>query len=215
MLALKASMDTLIKFGLFFLGVITSVLLIPMIEKKKSESQKKESLEELFIELDDIHVELIEHLESSFQFLLNLRTETELAQNGKLPVPMPKNINTDVLGELYKKSALILTSPQRLAIKRIPNSINEIMRHSQLSVDSITNEKIYCIQSIKNTVKLTCRLIHEINFLREHRERFVFAKYLSSNTAVLPVLKSIGYNEVQIAQSRVEESEFNDLKVSI
>lgn len=208
-------MDTLIKFGLFFLGVITSVLLIPTIEKRKSESQKKESLEELFIELDDIQVELIEHLKSSFQFLLNLRIETELAENGKLPVPMPKNIGTDVLSELYKKSALILTSPQRLAIKRIPNSINEVMRHSQLSVDSITKEKIYCSQSIKNTVKLTCMLIHEINSLREHRERFVFTKDLNSNTAVIPVLKSIGYDESQIAQSRVEESEFKDLNVSI
>ena len=208
-------MDTLIKFGLFFLGVITSVLLVPMIEKRKSEFQKKESLKELFIELDDIHVELIEHLKSSFQFLLNLRMETELAENGKLPIPMPKNIDTDVLSELYKQSALILTSSQRLAIKRIPNSINEIMRHSQLSVDSITNEKIYCIQSIKNTVKLTCMLIHELNFLREHRERFVFAKDLNSNTAVLPVLKSIGYDEIQIAQSRVEESEFKDFKVSV
>ncbi len=208
-------MDTLIKFGLFFLGVITSVLLIPTIEKRKSESQKKESLEELFIVLDDIHVELIEHLKSSFQFLLNLRIETELAENGKLPVPMPKNIGTDVLSELYKKSALILTSPQRLAIKRIPNSINEVMRHSQLSVDSITNEKIYCSQSIKNTVKLTCMLIHEINSLREHRERFVFTKDLNSNTAVIPVLKSIGYDESQIAQSRVEESEYKDLNVSI
>ena len=89
------------------------------------------------------------------------------------------------------------------------------MRHSQLSVDSITNEKIYCIQSIKNTVKLTCMLIHELNFLREHRERFVFAKDLNSNTAVLPVLKSIGYDEIQIAQSRVEESEFKDFKVSV
>ncbi|MEQ2356224.1 hypothetical protein [Pseudoalteromonas piscicida] len=208
-------MDTLIKFGLFFLGVITSVLLVPMIEKRKSEFQKKESLKELFIELDDIHVELIEHLKSSFQFLLNLRMKTELAENGKLPIPMPKNIDTDVLSELYKQSALILTSSQRLAIKRIPNSINEIMRHSQLSVDSITNEKIYCIQSIKNTVKLTCMLIHELNFLREHRERFVFAKDLNSNTAVLPVLKSIGYDEIQIAQSRVEESEFKDFKVSV
>lgn len=208
-------MDTLIKFGLFFLGVITSVLLVPMIEKRKLEFQKKESLKELFIELDDIHVELIEHLKSSFQFLLNLRMETELAENGKLPIPMPKNIDTDVLSELYKQSALILTSSQRLAIKRIPNSINEIMRHSQLSVDSITNEKIYCIQSIKNTVKLTCMLIHELNFLREHRERFVFAKDLNSNTAVLPVLKSIGYDEIQIAQSRVEESEFKDFKVSV
>lgn len=126
---------------------------------------------------------------------------------------MPSYINTDVLGELYKKSALLLTSPQRLAIKRIPNSIIDIMQHSQISVDSITHEKSYCIQSIKNTIKLSCRLIHEVNFLREHRERFVFAEGLNSNSAVLPVLQSIGYNKDQIAQSRVEESEFNGLKV--
>ena len=214
-LALKARMDIIIKFGLYFLGVITSLLLIPLVEKKKSAVKRKESLGELFVELDDIHIELIDHLKSNFQFLINLRTEGELVKNGKLPVPMPKLINTEVLGELYKASALSLTSPQRLAVKRIPNSINEIMRHTKLSVDSAVNERIYCVQSVKNTVKLSCYLLHEINFLREHRERFIFAKDLNSNNAVLPVLRSLGFNETQITISRIEESQFDDVKVKI
>jgi hypothetical protein len=209
LLALNESMGIALKFGFFFLGIITSVFLIPIIEKKKSESQKKEALDELFIELEDIHAELTDHLSSNFQFLLNLRTETELAQLGKVPVPMPQNIDTGVLSELYKKSALLLTSPQRLAIKRIPHSINEIMRHMQLSIDSVTNEKIYCVQSTKNAIKLSCKLAHEINFLREHRERFVFDNDLNSNTAAQPVLISLGFSKEQIEQSRVEETGLN------
>ena len=208
-------MDIIIKFGMFFLGIITSLLLIPVTEKKKSDVQRKESIDELFIELEDINFELIEHLESNFQFLFNLRAEEALANEGNIPMPMPKNINTDVLGDLYKKSALLLTSPQRLTIKRIPNRINEIMRHSKQYIDSFNNGEGYSIQSIKNTVKLSCLLVHEINFLREHRERYIIMKDLNSNNAVLPVLKSLGFSENQISISRIEESQFNDVKVKI
>lgn len=51
-------MDFIVKFGIFFLGVLTSVLLIPTIEKKKAETLRKESLKEVFIELEDIYAEL-------------------------------------------------------------------------------------------------------------------------------------------------------------
>ena len=206
-------MDFVVKFGLYFLGVLTSVLLIPTIEKKKAETLRIESLKEVFIELEDIHVELKEDLVANFKFLLNLRSEPELAGAGKIPVPLPKKINSDVLADLYKKSALLLKSPQRLAIKRIPNNLSEIERHSELFVNDFTENSSYCVSSIKNTIKLSCILLHELNFLLEHRERFNFARDLNSNNAAFPVLRSLGFTAEQIAISRIEESDFDNVEV--
>lgn len=206
-------MDVVIKFGLFFLGVLTSVLLIPTIEKKKAATFRKESLKEVFIELEDIHAELAEDLTANFNFLLNLRSEPELAGAGKIPVPKPKRINSDVLADLYKKSALLLTSPQRLAIKRIPSSLSEIEHHSELFLKEITENGSYCISSIKNTIKLSCMLLHKLNFLLEHRERFNFDRDFTSNKAVFPVLRSLGFTAEQISISRIEESGFDSVQV--
>lgn len=206
-------MDTIIKFLLFFLGIATSIFLIPIIEKRKSEAQRKESLKQLFIELDDIYDELSTHLRANFYFLLNIRTEEELAQTAEIPVPGTKDINTSVLDELYKKSALLLTSSQRLAIKRIPASVNEVMRHTESSFNSFLNHTEYNIQSTKNVIKLSCVLVHEMNSLREHKERFIFDISINSNTAVLPVLKSLGFTDEEIEKSRIQESRFSNVKV--
>ena len=210
---LRYRMDFVVKFGIFFLGVLTSVLLIPTIEKKKAETLRKESLKEVFIELEDIHVELAEDLAANFKFLLNLRSEPDLAGAGQIPVPMPKRINSGVLVDLYKKSALLLTSQQRLAIKRIPIRLSEIERHSDLYLNEFTENGEYCVSSIKNTIKLSCMLLHELNFLLEHRERFNFARDLNSNKAVFPVLRSLGFTADQIATSRIEESKFDKVEV--
>lgn len=205
-------MDFIVKFGIFFLGVLTSVLLIPTIEKKKAETLRKESLKEVFIELEDIYVELAEDLTTNFKFLLNLRSEPDLAGAGQIPVPMLQRINSDVLIDLYKKSALLLTSPQRLAIKRIPSRLSEIEHHSDLYLNELTEKGSYCVSSIKNTIKLSCMLLHELNFLIEHRERFNFARDLNTNKAVFPVLNSLGFTADQIATSRIEESKFDNVK---
>lgn len=206
-------MDFIVKFGIFFLGVLTSVLLIPTIEKKKAETLRKESLKEVFIELEDIYVELAEDLAANFKFLLNLRAEQSLAGAGLIPVPMPKRINSGVLVDLYKKSALLLTSPQRLAIKRIPSRLSEIERHSDLYLDDFTENGSYCISSIKNTIKLSCMLLHDLNFLLEHRERFNFSREVNSNNVVFPVLSSLGFTADQIATSRIVESKFDNVEV--
>ncbi|MDR7120325.1 hypothetical protein [Rheinheimera soli] len=206
-------MDFAVKFGLYFLGVLTSVLLIPTIEKKKAETHRKESIKEVFIELEDIHFELAEDLAANFNFLLNLRAEPELAGSGEIPIPMPKKINSEVLADLYKKSALLLTSPQRLEIKRIPSNLSQIEHHSELFLKEFTENGSYCVASMKNTIKLSCFLLHKLNFLLEHRERFNFAKDLTSNKAVFPVLISLGFTAEQIAISRIEESRFDNVKV--
>ncbi len=206
-------MDFIVKFGIFFLGVLTSVLLIPTIEKKKAETLRKESLKEVFIELEDIYAELAEDLAAKFKFLLNLRTEPCLAEAGRIPVPMPKRINSGVLVDLYKKSALLLTSPQRLAIKRIPSRLSEIDRHSDLYLDDFTENGLYCISSIKNTIKLSCMLLHDLNYLLEHRERFNFSREVNSNNVVFPVLSSLGFTADQIATSLIVESKFDNVEV--
>ncbi|MCG9703467.1 hypothetical protein [Photobacterium damselae] len=208
-------MDDLIKVGLFLLGAIFSVILVPFIEKKKSNFLREQSRESLWVELEDIQNELNEHIEQHFQFLVNLRTQSELASSGKLPVPMPREINAEVLSDLYNKSSTILTSSQRVAIKRIPSSLSLIMNNSQSSIDSVLEQQIYCIQSVKNTIKLSCRLVFEINLLRQEKDRFKKRDELSSNSATSPVLRSLGFSESQIQMSRIEESQFNDLNVEM
>jgi len=207
--------DDLIKVGLFLLGAIFSVLLVPFIEKRKSDFLREQSRNSLLVELEDIQNELNVHIEQHFQFLVNFRTQTELASSGKLPVPMPREINVNVLSELYQKSSTILTSSQRIVIKRIPNSLELIMKNSQASVDSVFEEQIYCVQSVKNTIKLACRLVFEVNMLRQERERFKKRDELDSNSATSPVLRSLGFSESQIKMSLIEESQFNDLNVEI
>ncbi|WP_158134830.1 hypothetical protein [Photobacterium damselae] len=208
-------MDDLINVGLFLLGAIFSVILVPFIEKKKFNFLREQSRESLWVELEDIQNELNEHIEQHFQFLVNLRTQSELASSGKLPVPMPREINAEVLSDLYNKSSTILTSSQRVAIKRIPSSLSLIMNNSQSSIDSVLEQQIYCIQSVKNTIKLSCRLVFEINLLRQEKDRFKKRDELSSNSATSPVLRSLGFSESQIQMSRIEESQFNDLNVEM
>ncbi|EGS6764481.1 hypothetical protein NB502_14370 [Vibrio diabolicus] len=208
-------MDDLIKVGLFLLGAIFSVILVPFIEKKKSDFLREQSRESLWVELEDIQNELNEHIEQHFQFLVNLRTQSELASSGKLPVPMPREINAEVLFDLYNKSSTILTSSQRVAIKRIPSSLSLIMNNSQSSIDSVLEQQTYCIQSVKNTIKLSCRLVFEINLLRQEKDRFKKRDELNSNSATSPVLRSLGFSESQIQTSRIEESQFNDLNVEM
>ena len=208
-------MDDLIKVGLFLLGAIFSVILVPFIEKKKSNFLREQSRESLWVELEDIQNELNEHIEQHFQFLVNLRTQSELASSGKLPVPMPREINAEVLFDLYNKSSTILTSSQRVAIKRIPSSLSLIMNNSQSSIDSVLEQQTYCIQSVKNTIKLSCRLVFEINLLRQEKDRFKKRDELNSNSATSPVLRSLGFSESQIQTSRIEESQFNDLNVEM
>lgn len=208
-------LDDLIKVGLFLFGAIFSVILVPFIEKKKSDFLREQSRNGLLVELEDIQNELNEHIEQHFQFLVNLRTQPELANNGKLPVPMPREINIKVLSGLYNKSATILTSSQRIAIKRVPSSIDLIMKNSQSSIDSVVNQKIYSVQAVKNTIKLSCRLVSEINLLRQERERFRVREELNSNAATMPVLLSLGFSKDQIKMSRIEDSQFIDLNVEI
>ncbi|HDS1205391.1 TPA: hypothetical protein QDZ84_000333 [Shewanella algae] len=208
-------MDTFVKFGIFFLGALFSILLVPRIEQKKADFQRKERYQELMVELDDLQKVLCEHLSTHFQFLYNIRTESELAQSGNVPVPIPSVIDVEILVDLYKQSALILNSSQRLAIKRIPNSVREIVRQSQSSVDSIVNEKTYCIQSVKNTIKLSCRLVYEINAIRHEQERFVTLDNLDSNSATIKILKSEGFTDEQIEVSKIKETGFDNIGIKI
>ena len=89
------------------------------------------------------------------------------------------------------------------------------MNNSQSSIDSVFEQQTYCIQSVKNTIKLSCRLVFEINLLRQEKDRFKKRDKLSSNSATSPVLRSLGFSESQIQTSRIEESQFNDLNVEM
>ena len=204
----QIDMEIIVKVGIFILGTLVPLFLIPVIEKRKADYLRKESVDAVLIELQDIKVELLDHVDSYFNFLLNIRREPQLAEQGELPVPLPKKINIDILIDLYKKSALNLTTPQRLAIKRIPNTINSITTQAQNVVDSFTNNKTYCIQSIKNSIKLSCSLIYELNELHEKKN---FTKIpLNSNEVSILILESIGYNNEDILASRIDESRFGD-----
>ncbi|WP_180801065.1 hypothetical protein [Vibrio parahaemolyticus] len=48
-------MDTFVKFGIFFLGALFSIVLVPQIEQKKADFQRKERYQELMVELDGLH----------------------------------------------------------------------------------------------------------------------------------------------------------------
>ena len=196
-------MESVIKVGLVILGSLLSLFLIPMVESKKAEFQRKKDLESMFIELGDLQSELTCHIESYFKFLLKIRQESESA----IPIPLPRDINSDILIELYQKSSLKLSRDQRLAVKRIPRSITSIMSQAQGAVNAILNEKEYCIQSIKNTIKLSCKLVHELNSLNEQRDRYVEV-HLDSQDSIKPVLKSIGFTEEQLNISKIYETNF-------
>ncbi|EMH3447798.1 hypothetical protein V6H34_004993 [Vibrio harveyi] len=201
-------MDEFIKIGLFLLGVFFSVLLVPLIEKKKSDFQRELCKKSLMAELEDIQSELNGYIKQHFQFLVRLRTETDLVSELKLHVPMPKAIDVHVLSGLYIQSSTLLTSEQRITIKRIPSSIEKIMKQSQASVDSVLERGEYCVQSTKNTIKLACLLVCEINQLIQECERFKKRGNLDSNSATPPVLLSLGFTAAQIQVSQIEETKF-------
>lgn len=184
------------------------MILIPLVEKRKSQFHREQTTDLIFMELSDLQSELSGHVESYFEYLLKIRQEPELAASGEIPIPTPKSINIDVLNELYKQVALDLTREQRLAIKRFPNRVEVIFQTAQDSYDSIVNKKTHCIQSIKNTIKLSCITIHELNSLYECRERYMESN-LNSNQHVEPILKSLGYTQQDIDVSRIEETQFD------
>ena len=196
-------MDSVIKVVLVIFGSLLSLFLIPMVESKKAEFQRKKDLEFMFIELGDLQSELTCHIESYFKFLLKIRQEPESA----IGIPLPRDINSDILIELYQKSALKLSRDQRLVVKRIPRNITSIMAQAQGAVNAIQNEQVYCIQSIKNTIKLSCKLVHEINSLNEQRDRYVEI-HLDSQNSIKPVLKSMGFTEEQLNISKIYETNF-------
>lgn len=178
-----------------------------MVEKRKSDFYKKQKIDLLFMELSDLQFELTGHVESYFDYLLKIRTQPELTKSGNLPIPTAKQFDLAILSELYKQIALNLSREQRLAIKRLPNTVEVISKTAQDSVDSILEQKIHCIQSIKNSIKFSCKAIYEINSLCEHRERYQESS-LNSNQAVIPVLTSIGISPKDIEASRIEETQF-------
>lgn len=201
-------MDTVVNIILFVLGSILSLVLIPLAEKRRSDSQASRRLEEIYIELGDLQGELTKHIEAFFNFLHEIRVQSNGDFAAKLPIPIPQNINTTLLFEIYKESAIKLTPQQRQVIKRIPNEIDSIMSTARNAVEAAQRNE-YCVQSIKNTIKLSCYLVHLINGVRNQQERFKVRSDINSNSAVIPVLKSIGFSNEEIAASRIEESNFN------
>lgn len=128
---------------------------------------------------------------------------------------MPSEIDVTMLLVLYKKTSIILTSDQRILIKRVSSSVDKIMKQSQNSVDCFVENDRYCIQSIKNTIKLACLLVFDINHLTQERERFKRRNDLDSNKATNPVLRSLGFTDNQINISRISESQFKGLNVEM
>ncbi|MBB1411441.1 hypothetical protein [Pseudoalteromonas sp. SG44-17] len=195
------------KLAFTIFGALFSLFLVPMVEKKKAEFQCKKDLEMMFIELGDLQSELTCHIESYFKFLLKIRQEPELTNSLAIPIPLSRDINVDILIELYKNLALVLSRDQRLVVKRVPRNITLIMSHAQTAVSKLVDSDEYCIQSIKNTIKLSCKLVHELNSINEQRERYVDI-YLDSQSAMEPVLKSMGFTEEQLNISTIRETHF-------
>jgi len=158
-------MDTVMNIILFILGSILSLVLIPLAEKRRSDSQASRRLEEIYIELSDLQDELIKHIEAFFNFLHEIRVRSNGDFAEKLPIPIPQNIDTTLLFDIYKESAVRLTPQQRQVIKRIPNDIGSIMSTARNAVEAAQRHE-YCVQSIKNTIKLSCYLVHLINGVR-------------------------------------------------
>src|SRR5690606_29094330 len=98
-------------------------------------------------------------------FLHEIRAKSNGELAAELPIPIPQNIDTTLLFDIYKESAVRLTPQQRQVIKRIPNDIGSIMSTARNAVEAAQRHE-YCVQSIKNTIKLSCYLVHLINGVR-------------------------------------------------
>lgn len=201
-------MNTAVNILLFLLGNAVSLTLIPIVEKLKLDYQASRYLEEIYIELSDLQEELTNHADLFFNFLLEIRAQSDEGFSPARPIPLPHDINTTLLIDIYKKSAIKLTPQQRQIIKRIPSNISSVMGAAQNAVEAAQKHD-YCIQSIKNTIKLSCYLVHHINGIRNQRERFRANNDIDSNSVVIPVLKSIGFSDKEIELSKIEESNFN------
>lgn len=200
--------ETVVNIILFILGSVLSLFLIPFTEKRRSDSQASRRLEEIYIELSDLQEELTKHIEVFFNLLHEIRAQSNGDFAVNIPIPIPKNIDTTLLFNIYKESAIKLTPHQRQAIKRIPHNIDSIMSNALNAVEAAQRNE-YCVQSIKNTIKLSCYLVHIVNGVCHQKERFQLRNDINSNSAVIPILKSIGFNNEEIAVSRIEESNFN------
>ncbi|MGP3790674.1 hypothetical protein [Pseudomonas sp. B392_1p] len=201
-------MDTAVNIVIFILGSIFSLALIPLAEKRRADFRASRRLEEIYIELSDVQEEITRHIEAFFSFLHEIRARSNGELSAELPIPIPQNIDTTLLFDSYKESAIKLTPQQRQVIKRIPNNIDSIMSEARNAVEAAKKYE-YCVQSIKNTVKLSCHLVHLINGICNQQGRFQVRSDINSNSAVMAVLKSIGFSNEQIALSRIEESNFN------
>ena len=201
-------MEIAFKIALFVSGSVFSLFLVPSVEQRKYDYQRKQSLKEVYIELDDLQEELNAVIESFFDFLYSIRTEDELVKKLELKVPFVKEIDVSFMVDLYMKTSTELTQPQRKLIKSIPKSIQSILDAAEHSTDSVLNKNEYCITSIKNTIKLSCYLVHQINSLRNQQERYQENQDFNSNHATVPVLKSLGFNQAQVEISKIEESDF-------
>jgi len=192
------------KLLIFIFGLVASLVMIPLVEKRKSEFQRKECYKELESELIDIKSMLCGHIKLCFDCLYSLRTDVKKVEFGMVPIPIPGNIETVFLIELYKKTALILNSDQRQAVKRIPFDIKEI--HEACS--AVKGEKPYAsiknIESLKKSIELACLSVYDINKFLEHRDRYKVPMRSDYLTQVRNVLLCLGYTSEQIDDTRID-----------
>jgi hypothetical protein len=192
------------KFVIFVLGGLLTIFIIPLVEKRKSKYQKEEGFHELLAEIEDIKTLLSRHIEISFNCLHDLRCESNKIKFGLAPVPLPNKIETGFLIDMYKKSALILSSEQRLAVKRIPIDIDEINQACALINTEISLANINNIDALKQTIQLACLTLYDLNKFIQCKERYQIPSSDDYNGQTRNVLKTLGYTNSQIDVTRID-----------
>jgi hypothetical protein len=141
--------DAILKVLIFVAGVIVSVVLVPIIERRKITIQRAQNVAEIYLELKDLKEELASHVKAYFNLILRIRAGGVELGTGRIFVPITHNIDLSVLMELYKKSLFDLTGDQRRAIKGLPRTVGQVVDQAKNFESDFLNEKTYSVAFVK------------------------------------------------------------------
>lgn len=202
-----------IEIFIFILGAAFSVVLVPYAEAQRLSFVGKMRMNLLLTEIEDIQVELERDVRAYFMALLNIRTQPDLAANGRVPFPVATPIDVSLVSRLYEETATLMTHEQRMAVKSIQSAAQQIYQAAFSAQQSLTEEKTYCVASLKNVVRLSASEALRLKSFLSLKEQFVSANVADSFKATEEMLVSLGFTEEQISASRIRESLFHDVEI--
>ncbi len=207
----------MIEVCIFILGAAFSVILVPYAEDRRLRFLAKRRLELLFVELDDVRISLEQDARIYFQTLLNIRTLADLTAEGKVPIPVASAIDASLISRLYEESATLLTHEQRLLIKELPSTLQRIFTSASDCQESLVKDKKYCINSLKNVIRLSASEATNIKQLLSLKSDFSISKKKPNDffEATDSTLFGLGFTEEQINLSRLRESTFHELDIDL